>query len=52
MPAGSYGWDGGLGSSWYADPRTKTTAILLTNCSWSEPAPPPLFREFWRRVNQ
>jgi CubicO group peptidase (beta-lactamase class C family) len=52
MHPGSYGWDGGLGSSWYADPSTKTTGILLTSRSWTEPSPPPMFRAFWRRVNE
>jgi CubicO group peptidase (beta-lactamase class C family) len=28
--AGSYGWDGGLGTSWWNDPVTRTTAVLLT----------------------
>lgn len=51
MPPGSYGWDGGLGTSWYADPSTKTTGILLMSRSWTEPSPPPVFREFWRCVN-
>jgi len=51
MPSGSYGWDGGLGTSWYADPSTNTTGILLTSRSWFNPSPPPLFRDFWRSVN-
>lgn len=51
MHPGSYGWDGGLGSSWYADPHTNTTGILLTNRAWVSPSPPPLFRAFWRTVN-
>jgi CubicO group peptidase (beta-lactamase class C family) len=51
MAPGSYGWDGGLGTSWYASPSTGTTGILLTSRSWTEPSPPPLFRSFWRRVN-
>jgi CubicO group peptidase (beta-lactamase class C family) len=51
MPERSYGWDGGLGSSWYAEPSTGTTGVLLTSRSWTEPSPPPLFRAFWRHVN-
>jgi CubicO group peptidase (beta-lactamase class C family) len=51
MHPGSYGWDGGLGTSWYADPNSKTTGILLTSRSWTEPSPPAIFRDFWRRVN-
>ena len=45
--AGSYGWDGGLGSSWWTDPVTGVTAILLTNQMWTSPQPPALFTEFW-----
>jgi CubicO group peptidase (beta-lactamase class C family) len=44
--AGSYGWDGGLGSSWWTDPVTGTTAVLLTNQMWSSPQPPPVFDAF------
>lgn len=51
LPPGSYGWDGGLGSSWYADPSTRTTGILLTSRSFTDPSWPPLFRAFWRHVN-
>ncbi|MGY1721804.1 serine hydrolase domain-containing protein [Blastococcus sp. SYSU DS0533] len=46
--AGSYGWDGGLGSSWWTDPVTGTTAVLLTNQMWASPQPPPLFAAFRR----
>jgi CubicO group peptidase (beta-lactamase class C family) len=46
--AGTYGWDGGLGTSWWNDPTTRTTAVLLTNQTWTSPTPPELFRAFWR----
>jgi CubicO group peptidase (beta-lactamase class C family) len=46
--AGSYGWDGGLGTSWWNDPVTRTTAVLLTNQTWTSPEPPEHFRAFWR----
>ena len=46
--AGSYGWDGGLGTSWWNDPVTRTTAVLLTNQMWTSPEPPEHFRAFWR----
>ena len=49
---GSYGWDGGLGSSWYNDPVTKTTGVLLTQRAWTDPAPPPLFVDFWRAIER
>lgn len=44
--AGSYGWDGGLGSTWWSDPVTGVTAVLLTNQMWSSPQPPPVFDAF------
>ena len=45
--AGSYGWDGGLGSSWWTDPVAGVTAILLTNQMWTSPQPPTAVTEFW-----
>ncbi|MGY1725644.1 serine hydrolase domain-containing protein [Geodermatophilus sp. SYSU D01062] len=44
--AGSFGWDGGLGSTWWTDPVTGTTAVLLTNQMWSSPTPPAVFDAF------
>ncbi|MGY1830047.1 serine hydrolase domain-containing protein [Geodermatophilus sp. SYSU D01180] len=44
--AGSFGWDGGLGSTWWTDPVTGTTAVLLANQMWSSPAPPAVFEAF------
>ncbi|MGY1737190.1 serine hydrolase domain-containing protein [Geodermatophilus sp. SYSU D00684] len=44
--AGSFGWDGGLGSTWWTDPVTGTTAVLLTNQMWSSPVPPAVFDAF------
>jgi CubicO group peptidase (beta-lactamase class C family) len=44
---GQYGWDGGLGTSWRADPREEMTAILLTPKPWDSPSPPNVFRDFW-----
>jgi CubicO group peptidase (beta-lactamase class C family) len=46
---GRYGWDGGLGTSWWSDPREGTIAILLTQRA----AFPPLsaiYRDFWAAV--
>ncbi len=42
VPAGAYGWDGGLGSVWRTDPSTDTTVLLMTNRSWLSPEPPPV----------
>ncbi|WP_448642664.1 serine hydrolase domain-containing protein [Geodermatophilus sp. URMC 63] len=44
--AGSFGWDGGLGGSWWTDPVTGTTAVLLTNQAWSSSTPPAVFDGF------
>jgi CubicO group peptidase (beta-lactamase class C family) len=44
---GSYGWDGGLGTSWYNDPRERMQTILLTQAAWKSPDPPEVCRDFW-----
>lgn len=44
---GTYGWDGGLGSSWATDPREDLTGILMTNQAWTSPSPPPVCLDFW-----
>jgi len=45
--AGTYGWDGGLGTSWANDPAEDLIGLLLTNETWSSPAPPPVCSDFW-----
>jgi CubicO group peptidase (beta-lactamase class C family) len=45
---GTYGWDGGLGTSWFNDPRRGLTAILLTQRAQESPEPPPVYAEFWK----
>jgi len=44
---GSYGWDGGLGTSWFNDPASDLTVILMTQRAWTSPSPGPVFRDFW-----
>jgi CubicO group peptidase (beta-lactamase class C family) len=44
---GTYGWSGGLGTSWSNDPDEDLIGILLTNQAWSSPAPPPVCEDFW-----
>jgi CubicO group peptidase (beta-lactamase class C family) len=44
---GSYGWDGGLGTSWFNDPASDLTAILMTQRAFTSPVPGPVFRDFW-----
>jgi CubicO group peptidase (beta-lactamase class C family) len=47
--AGRYGWDGGLGTSWFNDPQAGVSAILVT-----QRFPPPfdLFADFWKGVTE
>jgi len=44
---GTYGWDGGLGTSWANDPAEDLVGILLTNQAWTSPSPPPVSQDFW-----
>jgi CubicO group peptidase (beta-lactamase class C family) len=44
---GSFGWDGGTGTSWRTQPSTATTAIVLTQRVMDGPQAPPLFRDVW-----
>ena len=37
---GRYGWDGGLGTSWYSDPREDMVIILMTQKAWAPPSAP------------
>ncbi|WP_456843800.1 serine hydrolase domain-containing protein [Cellulomonas sp. P5_C6] len=48
--AGTYGWDGGLGSTWWTDPVTDTIAVLLTTDAWASGQPTPIFTDFWQAV--
>jgi CubicO group peptidase (beta-lactamase class C family) len=45
-PVGSYGWDGGLGTSWRSDPSEDMVTILLTQAAWTSPVPPHIVRDF------
>jgi CubicO group peptidase (beta-lactamase class C family) len=47
---GQYGWDGGLGTTWRADPTEQMTTILLTPEPWTSPSAPNVFRDFWTLV--
>jgi CubicO group peptidase (beta-lactamase class C family) len=44
---GSYGWDGGLGSTWANDPAEDLVGILLTNQAFTSPEPPTVVQAFW-----
>ncbi len=49
---GTYGWDGGMGTSWYNDPAEDLTMILMTQQAWASPMPPRLFQDFWTLTYQ
>ncbi len=44
---GAFGWNGGLGTAWYSDPKEGLTTILLTQRAWSSPNPPNVCLDFW-----
>jgi CubicO group peptidase (beta-lactamase class C family) len=48
--AGSYGWAGGLGSSWTNDPSARLVGIVMTTDAFPSPAPPPAIIDFWTCV--
>lgn len=49
---GSFGWDGGLGTSWRSDPKEGLVGILLTQRAWTSPVPPAICRDFWTAAYQ
>lgn len=44
---GTYGWDGGLGTSWANDPAEDLVGVLMTNRAWTSPTPPAICEDFW-----
>jgi CubicO group peptidase (beta-lactamase class C family) len=49
---GRYGWDGGLGTSWYSDPKEEMVTILMTQRAWTSPNAPNVCRDFWTSAYQ
>jgi CubicO group peptidase (beta-lactamase class C family) len=49
---GSFGWDGGYGTSWYSDPKENLTGILLTQRMMDSPQPPRAMLDFWTSIYQ
>src|SRR5262249_15701760 len=43
---GTYGWDGGLGTTWRTDPKEDMVVIVLTQKAWTSPHPPDVCRDF------
>ncbi|MFB6888067.1 serine hydrolase domain-containing protein [Kitasatospora sp. NPDC056327] len=51
-PVGQFGWDGGSGTSTYADPEYGLTGVLLTQVGMSAPNAAHLIHDFWTTVYQ
>ena len=49
---GSFGWDGGLGTSWITDPREEMVILLMTQTAWTSPTPPNICLDFWTLAYQ
>jgi CubicO group peptidase (beta-lactamase class C family) len=48
---GSYGWDGGLGTSWANDPTESLVGVVLTTDMFTSAFPPPAaIQDFWTCV--
>jgi len=43
---GTYGWDGGRGTTWYSDPQEEMVTILMTQVDWTTPDPPNVTKDF------
>ncbi|MEU4195205.1 serine hydrolase domain-containing protein [Kribbella sp. NPDC026611] len=50
--AGSYGWNGFFGTSWYNDPAEDLTAILILQRAHAGDPQLPLQKDFWTSVYQ
>ncbi|HEY1522024.1 MAG TPA: hypothetical protein VGF70_03350 [Solirubrobacteraceae bacterium] len=42
---GSFGWDGGLGTSWRIDPAHDPIMVVLTQRMWGRADPPQVHRD-------
>ena len=49
---GRFGWNGGLGTSGYSDPKEDMVGILMTQRLMDSPQPPHVFLDFWTSVYQ
>ncbi len=49
---GKFGWDGGLGTSWYVDPAEEMITILLTQASFTSARAPEIIQDFWTSAYQ
>jgi CubicO group peptidase (beta-lactamase class C family) len=51
-PIGQFGWDGGSGTSSYADPSNQVIGLLLTQVGASTGDSTHLLHDFWTTVYQ
>ncbi|WP_149830524.1 serine hydrolase domain-containing protein [Streptomyces tailanensis] len=51
-PIGQFGWDGGAGTSTYADPDNQLVGILLTQTGMSTPDSARAIHDFWTTLYQ
>ncbi|GLZ78825.1 serine hydrolase [Actinorhabdospora filicis] len=52
VPAGQFGWDGGTGTSAYADPGSGLVGVLLTQVGMSTPDSTRVIQDFWTTAHQ
>jgi CubicO group peptidase (beta-lactamase class C family) len=50
MGVGSFGWDGGYGTSAYMDPKEDLIGILMTQRVWDSPKAPDVLTDFWTQA--
>jgi len=51
-PPGRYGWNGGLGTSWWSDPKEDMVAIIMTQRMFESADPPNVCLDFWTSAYQ
>ncbi|GAA2804509.1 serine hydrolase domain-containing protein [Kitasatospora sp. CM 4170] len=51
-PIGQFGWDGGAGTTAYADPHNQLVGILLTQTGMSTPDSARVMQDFWTTLYQ
>ncbi|WP_369359980.1 serine hydrolase domain-containing protein [Streptomyces sp. cg2] len=51
-PIGQFGWDGGTGTTTYADPHNQLAGTLLTQVGMSTPDSARLIHDFWTTLYQ
>ncbi len=52
LSVGSYGWDGGMGTSARSDPKEDLTCIMLTQRMMRGPAPEGIYTDIWALAYQ